>query len=106
MKDDMDGVTVIEVRLARKPGSLRAFVDVKLGNLLVTDFRVFQTDGGPARVEVPMVTWRDPGTRELRFKPVITLPGELMGRVQAEILSCYYRLREGKQDGRSIKQTF
>ena len=94
----MDTVKVVEIRNTRKPGPLRAFVDVRLGNLLVTDFRVFQTDGGPARVEVPMVTWRDPGTRELRFKPVITLPGELMGRVQAEILSCYYRMMEEKQN--------
>jgi len=49
-------------------------------------------------VEVPMTTWRDPETHELRFKPIITLPGDLMGRVQAEILSCYYRAMEGKQN--------
>ena len=90
----MEPVKVIEIRKTRKPGPLRAFVDVRLGDLFVTDFRVFQTDGGQARVEVPMVTWRDPTSHELRFKPVITLPGELMGRVQAEILFCYYRMME------------
>jgi DNA-binding cell septation regulator SpoVG len=96
----MDTVKVVEIRKTRKPGPLRAFVDVRFGNLLVTDFRVFQTDGGRARVEVPMVTWRDAQTRELRFKPVITLPGELIGRVQAEILSCYYRVMEENENDR------
>ena len=96
----MDTVKVVEIRKTRKPGPLQAFADVKLGNMVVTDFRVFQNDGGPARIEVPMVTWRDPKTKELHFKPVITLPGELMGRVQAEILSCYYRMMEEKQSDR------
>ena len=96
----METVEIIEIRKTRKPGPLRAFVDVRLGNLLVTDFRVFQADGGPARIEVPMVTWRDPESRELRFKPVITLPGELMGRVQTEILSCYYRMMEENKSDR------
>ena len=41
----MDTVKVIEVRKTRKPGPLRVFVDVRFGDLLVTNFRVFQTDG-------------------------------------------------------------
>jgi DNA-binding cell septation regulator SpoVG len=95
----MDTVKVIEIRPIRKPGPLKAFVDVRLGNLLITDFRVFQRDGEPARIEVPTVTWRDPETKQLHFKPVITLPSELMGRVQAEILFCYYRvMEENKSD--------
>lgn len=93
----MESVKTIEIRPARKSGHLRAFADVKIGNMMVTDFRIFQENGGRPRVEVPMVTWRDPETRGLRFKPVITLPGELMGRVQAEILSCYYRVMEEKK---------
>ncbi len=94
----MSEVKVIEIRQARKEGPLRAFADLIIGNMMVTDFRIFEEDGGRARVEVPMATWRDPVTHQLRFKPVITLPGELMGRVQAEILSCYYRAMEEKKD--------
>ena len=94
----METVKVVEIRSTRKLGPLRAFADVRIGNMMVTDFRVFQDSGGRARVEVPMTTWRDPETHELRFKPIITLPGDLMGRVQAEILSCYYRAMEGKQN--------
>lgn len=97
----METVKVIEIRPTQKPGSLRAFVDVRIGNMMITDFRIFQENGGKARVEVPMTTWRDPITHELRFKPVVTLPGELMGRVQAEILSCYfryYRAMDAKQN--------
>ncbi len=90
-------VQVVEVRRTRKPGPLRAFADVKIGNMMVTDFRIFQDNGGRARVEVPMTTWRDPETHDLRFKPVITLPGDLMGRVQSEILSSYHRAMEGNE---------
>ena len=78
----MDAVRVIEIRKTRKPGPLRAFVDVRLGNMMVTDFRIFQEDGGRVRVEVPMTTWRDQETLELRFKPVVMLPGELKGRIR------------------------
>ena len=102
----MDNVRVIGIRPTRKPGPLRAFADVRIGNMMVTDFRIFQEDGGRARVEVPMATWRDNKTRELRFKPIITLPGDLMGRVQTEILSSYYRAMEERHNDRPGKQIF
>lgn len=97
----MDKVKVIEIRPTRKPGPLRAFADVKIGNMMVTDFRIFQDNGGRARVEVPMATWRDPKTRELRFKPFITFPGDLMGRIQCEIPSCCYRAMETRHNERN-----
>jgi DNA-binding cell septation regulator SpoVG len=56
-------VKVVDMRKTRKPGPLRAFADVTIGNMVVTDFRIFQDNGGRARVEVPMATWRDPKTR-------------------------------------------
>jgi DNA-binding cell septation regulator SpoVG len=90
-------VKVLEIRLMPTERPLRAFVDIKLGNMMVTDFRVFQENCGKARVEVPMTTWRDPKSHKLRFKPVVTLPSELKGRVESEILSCYYRAMEEKQ---------
>ncbi len=94
----MDKVTVIEIRLTRKPGPLRAFADAQIGNVIVTDFRVFQENGEQARVEMPTATWRDTKNRELRFKPVITLPGDLKGRIESEILSCYYRAMERNEN--------
>lgn len=97
----MDAVMVVEIRRTQKPGSLRAFADVRIGNMMVADFRIFQINAERARVEVPMTTWRDPESHKLRFKPVITLPGELMGRVQSEILSCYYRIMEEEQNDRN-----
>ena len=100
----MDLVTVVEIRTKRGQGQLRAFADIRIGDLLVMDFRIFQENGGRARVEGPVTTWRDPESHELRFKPVVTLPGELLGRVQAEILSCYYRMMEEKQNDKPIEQ--
>ncbi|MGA2466097.1 MAG: hypothetical protein ABSH06_17320 [Thermodesulfobacteriota bacterium] len=99
-------VKVVDIRKTRKPGPLRAFVDVRIGDMTVTDFRIFQDNCGRARVEVPMTTLRDPESHELRFKPVVTLPGELLGRVQAEILSCYYRMMEERHNDRPINQIF
>lgn len=96
----MDTVKIVEIRKTRKPGLLKAFVDVQIGSMMVTDFRVFQENGGRARVEVPMTTWRDPTSHELRFKPVVTLPGELKGRIESEILSSYYRMMEENEHDR------
>jgi len=85
----MDVVKVNEIRWAKKPRLLRAFVGLKIGNMVVTDFRIFHHQSCRTCVEVPVTTWRDPESRELRFKLTITLPGKPMGRVQAEIPSCY-----------------
>ncbi len=93
----MDTVRVTEIRAIQKQGPLRAFADVRIGDLVIADFGIFQQNNGRFRVEVPMRTWKDPVTNELRFRAIVTLSDDLMRRVQAEILSCYYRIMEEKE---------
>jgi len=89
----MDEVRIIEIRPTRKPGPLRAFVDVRLGNLLVRDFRVMKGNGSKAYVKGPFATYKDK-TGQLRFRQIIDFPDEVRGRIDAAILSAFYREKE------------
>jgi len=96
----MDMVKVIEIRKTRKPGPLRAFVDVRLGNLLVKDFRVMQDNGGRPYVKAPFSTYKNKNG-ELCFRQIIDFPDEVRGQVDAAILSAFYREKENHYDHRS-----
>ena len=89
----MDEVRVIEIRPTRKSGPLRAFVDVKVGDLLVRDFRVMQDYAGRPYVRAPFNTYKN-ATGELCFRQIVDLPDEVRGRVDTAILSAFYREKE------------
>ena len=89
----MEPVKVVEIRKPRKPGPLRAFVDVRLGNLLVRDFRVIQDNGGRPYVKLPFCTYKNE-SGELCFRQIIDLPDEVRGQVDTAILSAFYREKE------------
>ena len=93
----MDEVRVIEIRPTRKPGPLRAFADLKFGNLLVRDFRVMQDNGGRPYVKAPFSTYKNKNS-ELCFRQIVDLPDEVRGQVDTAILSAFYREKEKHYD--------
>ena len=93
----MEPVKVIEIRRTRRPGPLRAFADVRLGNLLVKDFRVMQDNGGQPYVKAPFTTYKDK-TGQLKFRQIIDLPREVRGQVDVAILNAYYLREKERQD--------
>ena len=89
----MDEVRVIDIRSTRKSGPLRAFADVKVGSVLVRDFRVLQDGAARPYVRAPYNTYKNP-TGELCFRQIVDLPDEVRGRVDTAILSAFYREKE------------
>jgi DNA-binding cell septation regulator SpoVG len=88
----MDTVKVIEIRKTRKPGPLRAFVDVKIGTWIINDWRVWQQNGR-AYVSPPQASWKDT-TGQIKFKPILTIPDEELQQIQTAILYGYHQEAE------------
>jgi DNA-binding cell septation regulator SpoVG len=99
----MGPVKVIAIRKTRKPGPLRGFSDVKMGAVLIQDFRIIET-GGRLVVDSPQASWRDPATREIRFKSIVTLPPDLKQSVEIAVLHAWQEEMEKKEnDGNSFQ---
>lgn len=91
-------IEVLELRFPKGQGSTRAFVDIRLSDIVIRDFRIMQ-NGGRAYVKGPFLTYRNQ-SGELCFRSIVDLPDEVRGKVDTLILSAFYRekeLRSGKE---------
>ena len=78
-------VLVLEIRENTKGGNLKAFADVKIGEIVIKDFRIVQQKGQKAWVSVPQLSYQSEAG-ETYYKPMVTLPDELKERVSFEVL--------------------
>jgi DNA-binding cell septation regulator SpoVG len=92
-------IEILDLRVVESGKSLKAFADVRLGEITIRDFRVVKEDGRRLHVKVPFLTYKDQMGR-LKFRPVIVLPDEVRGEVDLAILSAYQREME-KKNGKS-----
>jgi hypothetical protein len=95
---EIDRIRVVAIRLLSKDRSLRAFADIEIGGWIIYDWRILKQHGSRAYVSPPQVSWRDLATNQLKFKPILTLPGDLMQRIQTEILHAYHQEIEKRHD--------
>jgi DNA-binding cell septation regulator SpoVG len=86
-------VEILEVRLTNTNSSLRAFVDVKVGDWIINDWRVWKKNNGGAYVSVPQSTWKNPDG-SIKFKPILKIPDEQMQKITTAILHAYYQEEE------------
>jgi DNA-binding cell septation regulator SpoVG len=85
-------IEILSLRLIDpKESGLCGFADVQIDSVTVRDFRIFQRNGKPY-IQVPHTTFKKDGV--LQFHPIIDLPGELRGAVDAAILTAYFRKKE------------
>lgn len=83
--------------------STRAFCDVRIRgdidiDITLHDFRVMQNgEGGRAYVRAPFATHKTQ-TGELSFRQIVDLPKEIRGRVDALILTAFYREEEKRNE--------
>lgn len=92
------GVNVLEIRLVNGDRPLKAFADVRIGDSIIRDWRVEKHNGQRAAVSSPVSSWRNPNTRQIQFKGIVTLPPELKQAVELAVLTAYQRAME-KYDG-------
>jgi hypothetical protein len=96
----MEKIIVTEIRRARKPGALLGFADLRLGDVLIQDFRILKGSDGRLRVDPPQRAWKDDSGR-LRFRSILTLPPALKQTVELTVLTMWREeMEETNQDGK------
>ncbi len=80
-------IEVVSFRLVARPGPLKAYVDIRLGELTIRNWRIAQLDGKRIAVHPPQVAWKDPATNEWRYAALVNLPSDLKQHVEFAVLS-------------------
>jgi hypothetical protein len=90
-------IQVLEIRFMKGDKATRGFADVRLDDITVKDFRIYQANGKPT-VRNPFSTYKDSdGT--LKFRETVSLPPNVKGEVDALIITEYFRrLRETRDE--------
>jgi DNA-binding cell septation regulator SpoVG len=91
-------IEILDVRLIESGKGTKAFIDVKLGEITIRDFRVVKEDGKRLYVKVPFSTYKDQ-TGQLKFRPIIVLPDEVRGEIDLAVLNAYHRETERSNGG-------
>ena len=85
-------IKILEIRPQNGDKPLKAFADIRLGEISIRDFRVIKENGKRLLVAPPQVSWRDKSTGSIRYKTIITCPDELKG----EAPKAFIQLKEGE----------
>ena len=91
----MRKIEVLDIRLvtSRNTG-LAAFVDLRIDDIEIRDFRVM-LNGGRPHVKAPFQTYKNT-IGEIQFRQIIDLPGEVRAQVDAAVLNAYFRAKENR----------
>jgi hypothetical protein len=95
-------IQILEIRFMEGGKATRGFADVRLDDITVKDFRIYQVQvNGKPTVRNPFSTYKDSdGT--LKFRETISLPPNVKGEIDALIITEYFRrLRENQNDRQS-----
>jgi hypothetical protein len=79
-------IEVLGIRLLPPGRTLKAFVDVKVGDWIVREWRILKEDGRRLWVAPPQISWKAPDG-QIQYKTLITLPDDVKGQVEIAILS-------------------
>jgi len=94
------------LKIIRTVGShkVKAYVDVKIGDWTVFDWRIIQQGPGqPLGVDYPQVTFRDK-RGSIKYRALLSLPGHLRQLVELQILLAWNQQENsGEHDNRSNK---
>jgi len=81
-------VKIEKLKPVKDRGSLRAFVDLRIGRTLFRSWRIVQQEGKHPWVSSPVESWETPDG-ERRYKRLVVLPEELQKKVEAAVLQAW-----------------
>lgn len=90
----MNEVKVIEIRPLSDGRPLKAFADVRVGDWIIYDWRITKQDGQRAFVSVPQTSWKNHDGK-VRYRALLSIPGELKQRIEVAILSAWEKENHG-----------
>lgn len=83
-------IEVIALRHLTDGRPLRAFVDVRIGEWTVHDWRVIKQNGQRAYVSPPQVSWKD-NQGAVHYRALLSLPADQRQLVELAILSAWMK---------------
>ncbi len=86
-------IKILQIRPQSSGKSLLAFIDIKLNDLVIRDFRVIKENGKRLIVACPQVSWKD-RAGFIKYKTLITFPDDVKGELDLVILTAYRREME------------
>lgn len=89
---------VVDLRLTDNAGSLRAYATVRIGPLLVHDFRIIQQAGQAVWVSVPQKVWNTP-QGERKFSPLLELPADWKQPLADAVIAAWREHEQQQQGG-------
>ena len=95
----MKDIQILDVRLLPDYKATRAFCDVRIDDITIRDFRIYQANGKPS-VRNPFSTYKD-HEGHLTFREIISLPSTVQAETHALILSEYFRRLKEKNNEHS-----
>ena len=81
-------IQVLQIRHLAGDRSLKAFVDLRIGEWIIHGWRIVKKEGHRAQVSVPQVSWRNPEGK-VQYRALLTIPGKLRQRIEVAILSAW-----------------
>ena len=94
--DATQEIEIIEIKPLLNGGPVRAYVTVKVGDWTIFDWRVIQRDGERILVSVPQTSWRN-REGQVRYRALLTIPGELKQRIEVAILSAWEKENQSER---------
>jgi DNA-binding cell septation regulator SpoVG len=88
-------IRVVDLRTVNGGTPLRAYVGIKVDDMVISDWRIIQQPGQRAWVSYPQITWKDAGGK-VRYKSLISIPGELKQKIDIAILSAWEEEKENE----------
>jgi DNA-binding cell septation regulator SpoVG len=91
-------ISVIELRRLDGDKPLKAFVDLQMGDMIIREWRVIKNNGQRFWIAPPQLSWKGPDGR-IQYKTIVTLPDELKGQVDFEVLKAFNGEMEKQSNG-------
>lgn len=93
-------VQVLRIRPVLKPGSLRAFVDIKVGGIIMNKLRIFQENGKEPSVGMPTESFK-PTHGPTRYTRLIEIEDKkLMDQISQAVLKAWENGKGGSDESR------
>ncbi len=86
-------IEVINFRLLPGNGPIKALADILVGDWDIYEWRIHQASGQRAQVLYPHVSWKNK-EGHVRYRALLSIPGELRQRIEVAILSAWEKERE------------
>jgi hypothetical protein len=81
-------IEVLAIRRTNSEKPLKAFVDLRIGDWTVCDFRIVKQNGQRAWVSPPQASWKD-DSGGVHYRSILSFPSELKQRIDVAVLSAW-----------------